>query len=172
MNLTSDKQQPSLKGVYIFYSVVITVCLLALFVFHLNLYAKAVLCTLILLCILVMRGLKNALPLSPDIDTDSVDTIETGDIPEPVISMADEIAEGAEYEDIDDAHAATEDGGSTIKDGSVIDTYLTLLIETDKELSSDPSIDTTSPSYNNLLNRHIGMKLEAMSKSNNPSDKD
>lgn len=40
MILNTDKQKTSLKGVYVFYSVIITLCILALFVFNLNIYAK------------------------------------------------------------------------------------------------------------------------------------
>ena len=152
MNLNTDNNRPSLKGVYAFYCVIITLCVLALFVFNLNIYAKAVLCALIVLCVLVMRSLKHALPIPPDIDTDTMQDavkVET----EPVESPA-------------------ERSTSTIEKGSPIDTYLTLLIETDEELSNDPSIDTSSPNYNNLLNHRIGMKLNAMSQSNNPSNKD
>ena len=58
MNLNTDNNKSSLKGVYMFYSVVITLCILALFVFDLNIYAKAVLCTLVFLCVLIMRSLK------------------------------------------------------------------------------------------------------------------
>ena len=36
MNLKTDKKKGSLKGVYIFYSVIIALCILALFVFNLN----------------------------------------------------------------------------------------------------------------------------------------
>ena len=46
MNLKTDKKKSPLKGVYVFYSVIIALCILALFVFNLNIYAKAVLCTL------------------------------------------------------------------------------------------------------------------------------
>ena len=66
---------------------------------------------------------------------------------------------------------ATESPVSSVKDERAIDTYLTLLIETDEELSNDPSVDKSSPSYNNLLNHRIGMKLNAMSQRNNPSDR-
>ena len=152
MNLNTDNNRPSLKGVYAFYSVIITLCVLALFVFNLNIYAKAVLCALIVLCVLVMRSLKHALPIPPDIDTDTVQDavkVET----EPLESPA-------------------ERSTSAIEKGSPIDIYLTLLIETDEELSKDPSVDTSSPNYNNLLNHRIGMKLNAMSQSNNPSSKD
>ena len=61
MNLNTDNNKSSLKGVYMFYSVVITLCILALFVFDLNIYAKAVLCTLVFLCVLIMRSLKKAI---------------------------------------------------------------------------------------------------------------
>ena len=151
MNLSTDKNRTSLKGVYAFYSVIITLCVLALFVFNLNIYAKAVLCALILLCVLVMRSLKHALPIPPNIDTDTMQDAESVDT---------------------EAMESTEGRNSIIDKGSPIDTYLTLLIETDEELSNDPSVDTSSPNYNNLLNHRIGMKLNAMSQSNNPSNKD
>lgn len=145
MNLTSDKKGTSLKKVYIFYSVIITICILALFVFNLNIYAKAVLCALILLCVLVMRSLKHAVPMPPDIDTETRTETE---------------------------EKSSEETASTVEHGGAIDTYLTLLIETDEELKNDPSVDTSSPSYTNLLNERIGMKLNAMSKRNNHSDND
>ena len=68
MNLKTDKKKSPLKGVYIFYSVIIALCILALFVFNLNIYAKAVLCTLAFLCVCIMRSLKNAMILPPDIE--------------------------------------------------------------------------------------------------------
>lgn len=145
MNLTSDKKETSLKGVYLFYSAVITICILALFVFNLNIYAKAVLCALILLCVLVMRSLKHAVPMPPDIDTETMVEIE---------------------------EKSSKETASTTLQGGAVDTYLTLLIETDEELKNDPSVDTSSPSYTNLLNERIGMKLDAMSKRNNHSYKD
>ena len=155
MNLKTDKKKGSLKGVYIFYSVIIALCILALFVFNLNIYAKAVLCTLVFLCVCIMRSLKNAMILPPDIDPNTMQKVED-----------------AEYVEAETVETPTEDTDSTITKGGVIATYLSLLIETDEELSSDPSVDTSSPSYNNLLNHRIGMKLDAMSQSNNPSDKD
>ena len=152
MNLKTDKKKSPLKGVYIFYSVIIALCILALFVFNLNIYAKAVLCTLAFLCVCIMRSLKNAMILPPDIDPDTMQPIEE-----------------AEYVEAETVEEPTDETDSTIKAGSAIDTYL---IETDEELSSDPSVDTSSPSYNMLLNHRISMKLDAMSQSNNPSDKD
>ena len=137
MILNTDKQKTSLKGVYVFYSVIITLCILALFVFNL--------CTLVLLCVLVMRSLKHAVPMPPDIDTETMTETE---------------------------ETTSEETASTVEHGGAIDTYLTLLIETDEELKNDPSVDTSSPSYTNLLNERIGMKLNAMSKRNNHSDKD
>ena len=151
MNLKTDKKKDPLKGVYIFYSVIIALCILALFVFNLNIYAKAVLCTLAFLCVCIMRSLK----IPPDIEPDTMQPIEE-----------------AEYVEAEPVEEPTDETDSTIKAGSAIDTYLALLIETDEELSSDPSVDTSSPSYNMLLNHRISMKLDAMSQSNNPSDKD
>ena len=145
MNLNTDKQKSSLKGVYAFYSVIITLCILALFVFNLNIYAKAVLCTLVVLCVCIIRSLKHAVPIPLDIDTETI--TETEETP-------------------------SEETVSTVENGGAIDTYLTLLIETDEELKNDPSVDTSSPSYTNLLNERIGMKLDAMSKRNNHSDND
>ena len=155
MNLNTDKQKSSLKGVYAFYSVIITLCILALFVFNLNIYAKAVLCTLVVLCVCIMRSLKHALPIPTDSDKE----------------MTQEVEE-TEFNEAEAVKNNTESSGSTVKDGEAIDTYLSLLIETDEELSNDPSVDKSSPSYNNLLNHRIGMKLDAMSQSNNLSDKD
>ena len=155
MNLKTDKKKSPLKGVYVFYSVIIALCILALFVFNLNIYAKAVLCTLAFLCVCIMRSLKNAIVLPPDIDPDTMQPIEE-----------------AEYVEVETVKETTEKTDSTIKAGSAIDTYLALLIETDEELSSDPSVDTSSPSYNNLLNHRIGLKLAAMLQDNNHSNKD
>ena len=155
MNLKTDKKKSPLKGVYIFYSVIIALCILALFVFNLNIYAKAVLCTLAFLCVCIMRSLKNAMILPPDIDPNTMQKVED-----------------AEYVEAETVEKPTEETDSTIKKGGVIDTYLSLLIETDEELSSDPSVDTYSRIYNMLLNHRISMKLDAMSQSNNPSDKD
>ena len=155
MNLKTDKKKAPLKGVYVFYSVIIALCILALFVFNLNIYAKAILCTLAFLCVCIMRILKNDMILLPDIEPDTMQPIEE-----------------AEYVEVETVEETTEETDSTIKAASAIDTYLALLIETDEELSSDPSVDTSSPSYNMLLNHRISMKLDAMSQSKNPSDKD
>ena len=70
------------------------------------------------------------------------------------------------------APSPTVDTDPTVEHGGAVDLYLTLLIETDEELSNDPTIDKSAPNYNNLLNHRIGMKLDAMLKSNNHSDKD
>ena len=155
MNLNTDKQKSSLKGVYAFYSVIITLCILALFVFNLNIYAKAVLCTFVVLCVCIMRSLKHALPIPSDRDTEMIQEVDETEFNEAVAVKTD-----------------TESSGSTVRDGEAIDTYLSLLIETDEELSNDPSVDKSSPSYNNLLNHRIGMKLNAMSQRNNNPVKD
>ena len=145
MNLNTDNNKSSLKGVYMFYSVIITLCILALFVFDLNIYVKAVLCTLVFLCVLIMRSLKKAIILPPTIEQEPASEAT----PSPTVGT-----------------------DSTVEHGGAIDLYLTLLIETDEELSKDPTIDKSSPNYNNLLNHRIGLKLDAMLKSNNNSDKD
>ena len=145
MNLNTDNNKSSLKGVYMFYSVVITLCILALFVFDLNIYAKAVLCTLVFLCVLIMRSLKKAIIQPPTIEQEPA----SEDAPFPMMGTS-----------------------STVEHGGAIDLYLTLLIETDEEMSNDPTIDKSAPNYNNLLNHRIGLKLDAMLKSNNHSNKD
>ena len=155
MNLNTDKQKTSLKGVYAFYSVIITLCILAPFAFNLKIYAKAVLCTLVVLCVCIIRSLKHALPIPSDRDTEMIQEVDETEFNEAVAVKTD-----------------TESSGSTVRDGEAIDTYLSLLIETDEELSKDPTVDKSSPSYNNLLNHRIGMKLNAMSQRNNHSDKD
>ena len=141
MNLNTDKQKTSLKGVYAFYSVIITLCILALFVFNLS--------------VCIMRSLKHALPIPTDSDTEMTQKVEK-----------------TESNEAEAVKNNTESSGSTVRDGEAIDTYLSLLIETDEELSKDPTVDKSSPSYNNLLNHRIGMKLNAMSQRNNHSDKD
>ena len=155
MNLNTDKQKTSLKGVYAFYSVIITLCILALFVFNLNIYAKAVLCTLVVLCVCIIRSLKHALPIHSDRDTEMIQEVDETEFNEAVAVKTN-----------------TESSGSTVRDGEAIDTYLSLLIDTDEELSKDPTVDKSSPSYNNLLNHRIGMKLNAMSQRNNNPVKD
>ena len=75
MNSNTDKKNTPLKGVYTFYSVIIALCILALIVFHLNIYAKAVLCTVIVLCVCIMRSASKAFLLPPDIDPDTMQSI-------------------------------------------------------------------------------------------------
>ena len=148
MNLNTDNKS-SLKGVYMLYSVIITLCIVALFVFDLNTYFKAAICTLVFLCVFVMRCLRTSAVIDPD--TTSQNT---------------------ECEHMETTETPVNRNDSTIKKGGAIDTYLTLLIEADEELSNDPSVDTSSLSYNNLLNHRISVKLNAMMQNNNHSDKD
>ena len=91
-----------------------------------------------------MRSLKHALPIPSDRDTEMIQEVEETESNEAVAVKNN-----------------AESSGSTVRDGEAIDTYLTLLIETDEELSKDPTVDKSSPSYNNLLNHRIGMKLNA-----------
>ena len=169
MNLTTEKKKNPLKGVYAFYSVIIAICILALFVFHLNIYAKAVLCTVVLLCVCIMRSVSKTELLPPDIEPDTMESIN----PLSMSGSATHVTD-ADVEEIDNTETVdnTTENTSTISKGGPIDTYLNLLIETDEEQSNDPSVDTSSPSYTNLLNERIGMKLNTMSKSNNLSDND
>ena len=98
--------------------------------------------------------------------------ISTGASYTMYIFFKQQVYNGKLWIDTETVESPVERRTSTIDKGSPIDTYLTLFIETDEELSNDPSVDTSSPNYNNLLNHRIGMKLNAMSRSNNPSNKD
>jgi hypothetical protein len=169
MNSTTEKKKNPLKGVYAFYSVIIAICILALFVFHLNIYAKAVLCTVVLLCVCIMRSVSKTVLLPPDIDPDTMQPINPLSMSGSATDVTDaDVEEIGNTETVDN----TTENTSTISKGGPIDTYLNLLIETDEELSNDPSVDTSSPSYNNLLNHRIGLKLAAMLQDNNHSNKD
>lgn len=156
MTSKTDKKKNPLAGVYAFYSIVIALCILAMFVFHLNIYAKAVLCTMVLLCVCIMRSICKA-------------TMLPSDSQELPAKAADTDIEEAEYIETESVEEPSET--STIKEGGAIDIYLSLLLQADAELSSDPNIDPFSPSYNLLLNQRISMMLDAMEKNNNRSQK-
>ena len=129
------------KGkVYSFYSIVIVLLVMALMVFNLNLYAKAVICFFILACLLIMRSVQKAILLPPDIDPDTMQPVKPLVVDEDVVDA--EIVDSTEHNDS-------------------IDTYLNLMLRADKELSEDPSVDKDSPSYNNLLNARISEYLDA-----------
>ena len=106
-------------------------------VFDLNIIIKAILCFLIFSCLMVMRSIKRAYDLTDDIDPDTLET---------VTPLADENVIGEEKRSHD----------------SNLDFYLNLLIETDEELSNDPSVDQKSFSYNVQLNRRIAERLESI----------
>lgn len=129
------------KGkVYSFYSIVIAILILALMVFNLNIYAKAVICFFILACLLVMRSVQKAWVLPPNINPDTMEPVKpfgSGELIEDA-----EVVESQLHNDN-------------------IDTYLNLMLRADKELSDDPSVDKDSPSYNNLLNARISELLSA-----------
>lgn len=126
------------KGkVYSFYSSIIAICVLAMIVFDLNLFAKGFLSLMILGCLCVMRSVQKALLLPPDIDPDTMEPVK------PIIEKT-----------------PVDDSSDNLHNDSV-DLYLKLLIEVDEELSRDPSIDQNSPSYNNLLNERIAERLPA-----------
>lgn len=134
MNMTT-------KGkVYTFYSIIIVILVLALMVFKLNIYARAVICFFILGCLLVMRSVQKAWLLPPDINPDTMQPVKPLVLDEPL-----------DKPHVVDSKAHNES----------IDTYLSLMLRADKELSEDPSVDKDSASYNNLLNARISEYLDA-----------
>ena len=134
MNMTT-------KGkVYTFYSIIIVILVLALMVFKLNIYARAVICFFILGCLLVMRSVQKAWLLPPDINPDTMQPVKPLVLDEPL-----------DKPHVVDSKAHNES----------IDTYLSLMLRADKELSEDPSVDKDSASYNNLLNARISEYLYA-----------
>lgn len=134
MNMTT-------KGkVYTFYSIIIVILVLALMVFKLNIYARAVICFFILGCLLVMRSVQKAWLLPPDINPDTMQPVKPLVLDEPL-----------DKPHVVDSKAHNES----------IDTYLSMMLRADKELSEDPSVDKDSASYNNLLNARISEYLDA-----------
>ena len=134
MNMTT-------KGkVYTFYSIIIVILVLALMVFKLNIYARAVICFFILGCLLVMRSVQKAWLLPPDMNPDTMQPVKPLVLDEPL-----------DKPHVVDSKAHNES----------IDTYLSLMLRADKELSEDPSVDKDSASYNNLLNARISEYLDA-----------
>lgn len=125
------------RNIYVFYFTVILLAVLAMMVSDLNIIIKAILCFLIFSCLMVMRSIKRAYDLTDDIDPDTLET---------VTPLADENVIGEEKRSHD----------------SNLDFYLNLLIETDEELSNDPSVDQKSFSYNVQLNRRIAERLESI----------
>ena len=73
MNLMTDKRKDSQKGVVLL-SVIMTLCILALFTLHPNIYAKAVLSALVVLCVFAMRRLRRHVPPPPANDRDVAET--------------------------------------------------------------------------------------------------
>ncbi len=125
------------RNIYVFYFTVILLAVLAMMVFDLNIIIKAILCFLIFSCLMVMRSIKRAYDLTDDIDPDTLET---------VTPLADENVIGEEKRSHD----------------SNLDFYLNLLIETDEELSNDPSVNQKSFNYNVQLNRRIAERLESI----------
>ena len=73
MNLMTDKRKDSQKGVVLL-SVIMTLCILALFTLHPDTYAKAVLSALVVLCVFAMRRLRRHVPPPPANDSDVAET--------------------------------------------------------------------------------------------------
>lgn len=139
------------RKVFTFYGTIIGISLAILFLFDLNLYAKVVLCTLILLCLLIMRSVKNAMVIPPNVDPDTMKELYPLDEAEP-----------AEKPAADETTATVEAESEPQKtQPDSVDAYLKLLDEADKELKKDPQVNPDSPSYNNLLNEQIAFMLES-----------
>ena len=73
MNLMTDKRKDSQKGVVLL-SVIMTLCILALFALHPDTYAKAVLSALVVLCVFAMRRLRRHVPPPPANGPDVAET--------------------------------------------------------------------------------------------------
>lgn len=131
------------RKVYTFYIIAILVMVLVLMLFDLNIIAKAIVGLMIVFCIFVMRSIQTAYQLPDDIDPDTMLLIEP--------------------------HGKSTAAMPTEKldHNSNVDLYLRLLIEADKELAKDPTIDQMSPSYNIQLNNRIAERLESLGKDNN-----
>ena len=129
------------KGkVYSFYSIVIVLLILALMLFNLSIYAKAVICFFIITCLMVMRSVQKAWLLPPDFNPYSLQTMSP---------MAIGKQEGNDVEMESRTHSDN------------IDAYLGLVIRADRELSENPCIDKDSATYNRLLNARISEYLYA-----------
>ena len=129
------------KGkVYSFYSIVIVLLILALMVFNLNIYAKAVICFFIIACLLVMRSVQKAWMLPPDFNPYKLQSMSTTAI-EKLEEKGEEMESGTHSDNID--------------------AYLSLVIRADMELSEDPCVDKESSTYNRLLNARISEYLHA-----------
>ena len=73
MNLTTGHRKASRKGIALL-SVIMTLCILALFALHPDTYAKAVLSALVVLCVFAMRRLRNSVPSLPANDPEVAQT--------------------------------------------------------------------------------------------------
>jgi hypothetical protein len=73
MNLTTGHRKASRKGVALL-SVIMTLCILALFALHPGTYAKAVLSALVVLCVFAMRRLSKFVPPLPANDLEVAET--------------------------------------------------------------------------------------------------
>ena len=73
MNLTTGHRKAPRKGIALL-SVIMTLCILALFALHPDTYAKAVLSALVVLCVFAMRRLRRHVPPPPANDSDVAET--------------------------------------------------------------------------------------------------
>ena len=128
------------RKVYTFYMIAILVMVSALMLFNLNIIAKAIIGLLIVFCIFVMRSIQTAYHLPDDIDSDTMQPIDTSVNTSAAVPTA------------------------KLDHNSNVDLYLRLLIEVDEELAKDPTVDQMSPSYNIQLNNRIAERLESLDK--------
>lgn len=131
------------RKVYTFYIIAILVMVLVLMLFDLNIIAKAIVGLMIVFCIFVMRSIQTAYQLPDDIDPDTMLPIETHG--KSTVAMPTE----------------------KLDHNSNVDLYLRLLIEADKELAKDSTVDQMSPSYNIQLNNRIAERLESLDRDKN-----
>ena len=73
MNLTTGHRKAPRKGIALL-SVIMTLCILALFALHPDIYAKAVLSALVVLCVFAMRRLRKTVPPPPANEPDVAET--------------------------------------------------------------------------------------------------
>lgn len=140
------------QKVFTFYGTIIGIALAILFLFDLNLYAKVVLCTLILLCLLIMRSVKNAMVIPPNVDPDTMKELYPLDEAEP----AEEPAADDNQEPVKDEAESQE----AIQ--SPADTSSKVLDETDREMNEEPQFNPDCSPDTDLMKEQISMMLDSI----------
>lgn len=125
---------------YIILLLVIGVSIFIMNQFEDNLYIKAFFGIMILGIFFMIRSVKHAKELPPDVNPDIEDKLQTNEVDKVVCKV---------------------NPGNTINHEDQIDRYLKLMIEVDEELRKEGTIDPNSPCYNMHLNYRISERLEA-----------